>query len=96
MSGSVLSKTFKGILFENDLEFYREQDRLTEQIKYKLSEIVEFCYSYIYMECKDIHFVDQKQAELNNKERRESILQMNSMILSSEGDESTASSGNTE
>ena len=54
-----------------------EKDRLTEQIRYKLQEIEEFCLAYAQMEVVDVPFVDQKQAELNNKQRLDKIKALN-------------------
>lgn len=71
-----------------------EKDKLTEQIKYKLQEIEEFCESYTQMEVVSIPFVEQKQAELNNKKRMEKIREINSQLAGEFGnnpDQSQAS-----
>jgi hypothetical protein len=55
---------------------------LTDQIKHKLEEIRDFCEAYCEMETQEIAFVDQKQAEINNKKKIELIKQINSEITS--------------
>eukprot|EP00347_Sterkiella_histriomuscorum_P006016 403354389 len=67
-------------------DLLKDSKMLTEQIKYKLQEIEEFCDSYCDMEVVDIPFIEQKQAEVNNKQRIEKIKEINQLLLQNEID----------
>ena len=42
---------------------------LTEHIKFKLQEILEFCEAYNVNEAREIPFIDKHEAEVHNRER---------------------------
>ncbi|CDW79366.1 protein kinase domain containing protein [Stylonychia lemnae] len=70
--------------YKTILDLLGEEDKLTEQIKYKLQEIEEFCDSYCDTEIKDIPFIEQKQAEINNRQRLERIKEINQNLKKEE------------
>ena len=53
----------------------RYHDQLTEQIKKKLKEIIEFCEAYSSGQVIEIQFIEYKQAIESSKLRKLSMIQ---------------------
>ncbi len=61
--------------FTHVKDLLKDDEKLTEQIKFKVQEIIEFCEAFSLSECRDIDFIELKKAKESTELKRLSMIQ---------------------